>query len=253
MGITPAAEMAFEHAAKRGYKLVYFLEDTQELPEGNFLVFTTSPEVCRAVRPEPILLKFSFQDTRELANLALSVGLKQRLLSPGEWVIFARLNGGNGDTWISLKVPEWPLVISETPVMETVEFAQELSSKKVGAAFMIGDAERVLGLSTPLIPNPFKGHTLRIWERKYWDYLTTLASNLDGAFVLDERGVIRAFGVRLAARARVKVEGLGTRHHAVACMTAETEATGVVVSEQDGKIRIFRRSRLEHTLGPYRR
>jgi DNA integrity scanning protein DisA with diadenylate cyclase activity len=44
----------------------------------------------------------------------------------------------------------------------------------------------------------------------------------------------------LDAKARAKVpEGLGTRHLAVASMTAATHAKGVTVSGEDGTVRIF--------------
>jgi DNA integrity scanning protein DisA with diadenylate cyclase activity len=73
----------------------------------------------------------------------------------------------------------------------------------------------------------------------------------DGAFVVDKSGLIIAAHRYLNAKARVKVpEGLGTRHLAVASMTAATYAKGVTVSGEDGIVRVFEFGRMIAKINP---
>lgn len=115
--------------------------------------------------------------------------------------------------------------------------------KRIGALFMIGDADRVMQGSHQLVLNPLRGHEAgerTITNPRMHDTLVELAK-LDGAFVLDGGGVIRAGGVYLAA-ADTDVEvpsGLGTRHLTAAAVTARTTAVGVVVSATDGAVRVY--------------
>lgn len=63
---------------------------------------------------------------------------------------------------------------------------------------------------------------------------------MDGAFVLNGEGKMVAAGRYLDADVSVDIpSGLGTRHIAVAAMTAATHSKGVTVSGTDGVIRIF--------------
>jgi DNA integrity scanning protein DisA with diadenylate cyclase activity len=65
---------------------------------------------------------------------------------------------------------------------------------------------------------------------------------LDGAFLIDNRGVVTAAGVYLDAPATKKVRvrrGLGSRHMAAAAVTAKTNALALVISESSGNITVF--------------
>ena len=65
-------------------------------------------------------------------------------------------------------------------------------------------------------------------------------------------GVITAADRYLRAEdVRVSIpNGLGTRHRAIARMTKATRAIGVVVSESDRQVRVFRGGRLIATMDP---
>ena len=110
----------------------------------------------------------------------------------------------------------------------------------LGTAFIIGDVDEVMNKSHQLGLNIFKGHkNLNITNRDNWELIKRYAF-LDGAFVLDKEGNFVAAGRYLDADIDVDIKaGLGTRHLAVAKITAATSAKGVTVSGTDGVIRIF--------------
>ncbi len=115
--------------------------------------------------------------------------------------------------------------------------------KKIGTAFVIGDVDEVLKRSSPLILNPYKGHSERerdITNPDTWESVMEFAQ-LDGVFVVREDGIIEAAGRYLEASGKdLKIKkGLGGRHLACASITRETEAIAVVVSES-GDIKIYK-------------
>jgi DNA integrity scanning protein DisA with diadenylate cyclase activity len=116
--------------------------------------------------------------------------------------------------------------------------------KPIGTAFVLGDLERVEPHTRPLIFNPCKGHAQsvrNIHNSEFFETLRELAA-LDGAFVIDNRGVVEGAGVYLDAPATKKVRvrrGLGSRHVAAAAVTASTDALAVVISESSGNITVF--------------
>lgn len=73
---------------------------------------------------------------------------------------------------------------------------------------------------------------------------------LDGAFIVNETGVVEAAGVYLEVpRKRIRLpQGLGARHSAAAGITAATTAVAVVVSESSGTVTTFRGGRPVLTL-----
>ena len=77
-------------------------------------------------------------------------------------------------------------------------------------------------------------------------------AKLDGAFVLRGDGFIQTAGVFLTApTTEVSVpRGLGARHLTAAAVTANTNATAVVVSSTDGDVRVFSRGELVLQVDP---
>ncbi|MEM3402061.1 MAG: diadenylate cyclase [Candidatus Hadarchaeales archaeon] len=145
------------------------------------------------------------------------------------------------------------------PALEaTIELAIEISNttlegKPLGAAFVIGEAERILQFSTPLMINPYENYKANIQDRKEWDLLKKYAA-FDGAFVIDTDGRIRAAHCKLEADRKVDIpKGLGTRHHAVAAMSLATNSVGVTVSQEDRKIRIFKKGKIIAQIDPTKR
>jgi DNA integrity scanning protein DisA with diadenylate cyclase activity len=115
--------------------------------------------------------------------------------------------------------------------------------KKVGTAFIIGDTNEVLKRSHQLILNPYKGHpegTRDIKNRSHWETIKEFAQ-IDGVFVVDEKGVIISAGRYLDVNTQsIELEGLGGRHMSALAVTRETKAIAVTVSESGGTVRLFK-------------
>jgi diadenylate cyclase len=137
---------------------------------------------------------------------------------------------------------------AEIRVIETVlqiasEIAREGREKgHVGTIFVIGDTDRVLQASRQVVINPFKGHTeedRNILNPATWETAKEF-SQIDGAFLVRENGLIEAAGRYIEVKNPVSLpSGLGGRHLASAAVTKETRAIAVTVSET-GVIRIFK-------------
>jgi DNA integrity scanning protein DisA with diadenylate cyclase activity len=112
----------------------------------------------------------------------------------------------------------------------------------VGALFVLGDTERVLAMSRQIVINPFKGHTdddRNLLTGDTWETAKEF-SQIDGAFVVTEHGLIEAAGRYIEVKDPVSLpSGLGGRHLAAAHVTKETKAIAVAVSET-GVIRVFK-------------
>ena len=116
--------------------------------------------------------------------------------------------------------------------------------KSIGTTFVLGNMDDVEPLSRPLIFNPCKGHPQSVRSIHNPDFFETLRelAALDGAFLIDMRGVVTSAGVYLDAPASKKVRvrrGLGSRHVAAAAITASTDALALVISESSGGITLF--------------
>ena len=143
-----------------------------------------------------------------------------------------------------------PADIRPEVVERLVSIASELGhegreGKPVGAMFVLGDADRVISLSGQLILNPFRGYEEH--ERNVLDYgleeTIKEFSALDGAFIVRANGVIETCGALLrtaSENAYQLPQGLGSRHHAAAAITAATDSLAVTVSESTGTVSIFR-------------
>jgi diadenylate cyclase len=116
--------------------------------------------------------------------------------------------------WCSRKVLLSTLTLAEDIAREGHEGA------RIGALFTIGEAERVLEWSRPLILDPLQGHVpaaTHITDPQLRGTAKQLA-HLDGAFVIASDGTVTAACRYLAAPATsVKIPlGLGSRHFAAA-------------------------------------
>lgn len=240
-------------------KNLVFLKDLANLKRMRLVVATTNDEIYVRLQKisglEPIKLTAWPRSRDQKVTHAIVCGLNRGIFSAGERLVCLTGDGFAGDI-DSILVRE---VMENEPVVETMEsdpvlgatvgIALELGHPgargyPIGTAFMLGDAPAVMQRSRQLMPNPFEAHSIGITERRNWDLLKRYAT-FDGAFVADDRGRILTGMRYLEASAEVEVPpGLGTRHRAVAAMTAVTEATGVTVSGEDGAVRIFKRGKL---------
>ena len=79
-----------------------------------------------------------------------------------------------------------------------------------------------------------------IHEEEFFETIREFAA-LDGAFIVNARGVVESAGVYLDTpprRAKLP-QGLGARHAAAAGITAATKAVALVVSESSGTVNAF--------------
>lgn len=141
-------------------------------------------------------------------------------------------------------------------VERVIDIAVELGTegregKPVGAIFVIGDSENVLGLTRQLIFNPFKGYDRaerNVLDQALEETLKEL-STIDGAFIIDGDGVVITCGAYLKTSLQDEDEyrlpqGLGARHHAAAGITSVTDAIAITVSESTGTVTVFRDGRI---------
>ncbi len=127
--------------------------------------------------------------------------------------------------------------------------------RKVGTAFVVGDADAVLANSRQLILNPFEGHPpedRRITSPELREAIKELAQ-LDGAFVVHGDGTIAAAARYITVDTSLVhlSPGFGTRHSSIAAITRVTRSIGIVVSQSGGRISILRDGRILRTIRPY--
>ncbi len=151
------------------------------------------------------------------------------------------------DTWKDI-------VVAETDVKEEVfdavfHISTEISiegreGKSVGTTFLIGDADNVMAKSRQISINAFEGQkpeSRMITNQDIKENIKEFAQ-LDGAFVIDGSGYIRAQSryITVDTSTVSLPKGMGTRHNSVAAMTQVTNAVGIVVSQSGGGITIFK-------------
>jgi diadenylate cyclase len=144
---------------------------------------------------------------------------------------------------ILCQVTEYDPVVLESLIELAVEIAREgREGRRIGTLFTLGDEDAVLVRSRPLILDPLAGHpesSRHIANLNLRGTIKELAQ-LDGGFVVSQAGIVlsacRDFDA-VAAEVDVPL-GLGSRHIAVANMSAVTKAVGIVVSESS-VVRLF--------------
>jgi DNA integrity scanning protein DisA with diadenylate cyclase activity len=120
--------------------------------------------------------------------------------------------------------------------------------KPVGTTFVLGDTERLMEHSEPMVLNPFKGYEKSERSILDSDIEETVKefSTIDGAFIISNEGTVEAAGVYLHTQDQsVEIpRGLGARHRSAAAITALTDAVSVTVSETTGNVTVFRGGRV---------
>lgn len=205
--------------------------------------------------PDANIIDFTVQDPTRTSQMRHAVwrGLYNDLLNPGDVVVclIGEVGLSQGIDTISAYLvseaePALASVIEMDPVMSAVvEISSELGWKgregePMGAAFIVGDSEKVMNQSHQLGLNPFRGYDdINVKDSENWELIKRYAF-LDGAFIIDSNGNLVAAGRYLDADVDVEIPtGLGTRHMAAAAISAATHTKAVTVSGTDGVIRIF--------------
>ncbi len=138
--------------------------------------------------------------------------------------------------------------VSRPVIAAVLQLALEIGregreGRPIGTAFIIGDADAILGISHQLILNPYLGHppeVTSILDRSSWESIKEFAQ-LDGMFVIDSSGAVVAAGRYLDVDSRLVhlPSGLGGRHRAAAAMTQLLPVVAVIISESGGTVRVF--------------
>jgi DNA integrity scanning protein DisA with diadenylate cyclase activity len=125
-----------------------------------------------------------------------------------------------------------------------LHFAREgREGTTIGAIFVLGDRRQLSPHLRQLILNPLKGHTQAtrsIHDPNFLETLRELAA-MDGAFVVNRRGIVDSAGTYLNASVRQEQlsPGLGARHAAAMAITTVTDATAVVISASSGTVSVY--------------
>ncbi len=120
--------------------------------------------------------------------------------------------------------------------------------KKIGTLFVIGDEKELEKYLRPLILNPFYGYPESMRDVLNNDLSDTIKeySQLDGAFIINNKGILISAGTYLDVDTKdvKKYLGWGTRHLAAVAITEKTNSVAVLISESGGKIKIFKKGKL---------
>lgn len=122
--------------------------------------------------------------------------------------------------------------------------------RKIGTAFIVGDAGEMSKHARQLIINPFQNYPAELRQITDPDLKETIKgfAQLDGAFFIDQNGTVLSAGTHInldVGSAQVEgLEGFGTRHRYSAAITKLTSSIAVVVSESGGTVRVFKDGRM---------
>lgn len=122
--------------------------------------------------------------------------------------------------------------------------------RKIGTAFIIGDAGELSKYARQLIINPFQNYPAELRQITDPDLKETIKgfSQLDGAFFIDSSGTVLSAGtlinIDLATVQLDGMEGFGTRHRYSAAISKVTNSIAIVISESGGTVRVFKDGRI---------
>lgn len=125
-----------------------------------------------------------------------------------------------------------------------LSFAREgREGSAIGTIFVLGDGKELSQYLRQLILNPLKGHAQAMRSIHNPDLSETLReySAMDGAFVVNPRGIVESAGTYIDAPVGPAhlSPGLGSRHAAAMAITAATGATAIAVSSSSGTISVY--------------
>ena len=138
--------------------------------------------------------------------------------------------------------------IATRELVRVIDVAMRLAregreGRPLGTIFVLGEPEQLEPYLRQLVLNPCEGHPQKnrnIHDDEFFETLREFAA-LDGAFVVNNRGIVESAGTYLDApvsKSRIRA-GLGARHTAAAAITAKSEAIAVVISESSGSVTVF--------------
>ncbi len=183
-------------------------------------------------------------------------------------VVLGIVSVGDINSIVVMDITDIPLIKKITELASTIDYGvlkavlnlaidigrEGREGKKVGTAFIVGDAESVMGMSHQIVLNPYEGHRKKdrdIKDENNWETVKEFAQ-LDGMFIVDEEGYIVAAGRYLDVSGRgVELQpGLGGRHLAAAAISRSTKAVAITVSETSGVVSVYKDGKEVFTIDP---
>ena len=138
-----------------------------------------------------------------------------------------------------------PEVLERVIAVATELAVEGREGRPVGSLFVVGDTDKVLELTKPLVLNPFYGYKEedRNILNPFMDETVKEFSSIDGAFIIRGDGVVESAGalVQAATYKFALPSGLGSRHAAAAAISVAAECIALVVSSSTGQVTLFRR------------
>jgi diadenylate cyclase len=152
------------------------------------------------------------------------------------------------------QIPWCEPAILESTLDLALEIAREgREGRRIGTLFTLGKTEAVLAASRALILDPLAGHAPARTHISDPDLRGTIKelAQLDGAFVISERGtVVAACRYLDASVEQIDLPlGFGSRHLAGASISQTLGVVAIVVSES-GVVRVFHGGHIQATLIP---
>ena len=139
-----------------------------------------------------------------------------------------------------------PEVLERVIAVATELGVEGREGRPVGSLFVVGDTEKVITLTKPLVLNPFHGYKEedRNILNPFMDETVKEFSSIDGAFIIRGDGVVESAGSLVQAttdRDHNLPSGLGSRHAAAAAVSVAADCISIVVSSSTGQVTLFRR------------
>jgi hypothetical protein len=142
-----------------------------------------------------------------------------------------------------------PEVFERVLTLATQLAVEGREGRPVGALFVLGDSDQVLGQSRSLVLNPFQGHPesgRNVLDPTLEETIKEFSA-LDGAFVVRGDGVVLTAGSHLMPSSATSTRlagGLGTRHGAAAGISASTDAVAICISQSTGTVSVYKSGHL---------
>ncbi|MCA6212865.1 diadenylate cyclase [Thermococcus bergensis] len=226
-------------------------------PKINIPILLVGKETNKQRRFKVLPLPLSL-GTKNLVNLASSFMIAEGIIKEGEAFIYVTpFTLGIRKARKAVEVKDEFFSQIEHIFQEVLELAIELSlegreGKPVGTIFVIGDTKNVIKYSHQMVPNPFKGYKINIFDKESKEIIKEFAF-LDGAFVISRSGRVLCAGRYLDIdfkKVTVNIpSGLGSRHLAAAGISKVTKAIAITVSES-GIVRVFKDGKIIFEYNP---
>jgi len=136
--------------------------------------------------------------------------------------------------------------LNKKVISQVTQLVNDMANKKKGSFFIITKND-ISNKYERLYPDLFSKKKISIFKKETQTLLLALLE-LDGAIVIDNRGFVVDYGVKIK---KTKILfGHGTRHSAARGISCTRNVLSIMSSEEDGKVRLFRDGELVAEINP---